>query len=133
MSNQISPQMSAKEIIERLRKKSIRQKTVEQRITKQRTAEQKAIEKRASKLACHTCEGAVTEIVNHSKDLINHTNILRDMYGTGRYQTMIKGLIYTRDDIESRLKIDECYIQKNWERYNLCCKEGKMPTNGRLC
>lgn len=129
MSNQIS----AKETIKRLRGASIRQKATEQMIIRQKIAEQKAIEKRELKLACRVCEDAVVGIMKYSKNMTNYMDALREMYRTGTYKTIMKdGLTYTRDDIVARIEMSKCSIQKSWDRYNLCCKEGRLPKDEKF-
>lgn len=103
----MSDKISIKEIIDRLRREPARPK--EQR-------------------ACCVCKDAVVEIMKHSKNMADDIATLREMYETRIYKKRMKdGLMWTREDLEARIERNKCSIEKNWNRYNVCCKEGILP------
>ncbi len=96
--------MQTKEILENLRKQ---QKT--------------------RKPSCTPCNIAISDISTHFNDLIEHVDIVRNMYANRLYKVRLKdGITYTIDDIEHNIYVDKCWIKENLDRYQKCCKEGKL-------
>lgn len=126
MVGQITRQITTKEVIDRLREIAEKQKISTQRVIKSQEKELLVKE------SCKTCKDAIIGIMDHSKNMSDNIMSLKEMYRTGLYQMRIGGSTHTRDDIEARINIDKCLIEKNWDRYKTCCKEGKLPSNAKF-
>lgn len=120
--------ITTKEVIEQLRRIAEKQKISAQKTVMMSEKGRKQI----AKESCKICGNAVIGIMNNSKNMADDIMTLKDMYRSGLYQMRIGGLIYTRDDIEARINTSKCFIEKNLDRYNRCCKEGKLPIDEKI-
>ena len=98
--------------------------------SKQKTrSAQKAIEERiAMKTTCTLCNETIVDAKNSFKEMENNIEIVREMRRSGGYMTrMIGGTNYTIDDVEAKINRGRCWVQYHLDRYQRCCKEGKLP------
>ena len=101
----------------------------------QKTRGQKAIEeKKASGIQyitrplCIPCNSAIVDAKNNLKDLTNDIETVRDMHRNRLHQKTIgNGITYTIEDIEARVNRDKCWTEYHLDRYQKCCKEGRLP------
>lgn len=85
-------------------------------------------EQKIRKPSCTPCDIAMHEAMTRFKGLIDHVDTIRDMYRNRTYKMKLKdGFTYTIDDIEAKIYTDKCWIEDNFNRYQKCCKEGKLP------
>lgn len=85
-------------------------------------------EQKIRKPSCTPCDKTISDAVIRFKELIDHIDIVREMYKNRIYKMKLKdGITYTIDDIESKINTDKCRIEDNFNRYQTCCKEGKLP------
>lgn len=128
---------TAKKIIEKLREISEKQRISTERIIKQKTTKliqekEKELLKEEKEKSCLICSDAVLTIMNHSQKIIEDAEAIKEMHKTKTDKIKMKdGLTYTIDDINARIERNKCTIQKNWDRYIQCCKEGKLQEEER--
>lgn len=77
---------------------------------------------------CKPCNGAITDVTTHFKNLVTNIEAVRKMReDRSGLITMEDGIRYTIDDINAKIYREECWIEYHLERYGKCCKEGKLP------
>ena len=118
--------ISVKDIIEGLRKISTKQKTVIEKAAKQEIAEQKKMLRKDK--SCIICSDIVLEMKNRSQIIAEDANAIIEMSRNRTDKIKMKdGITHTMFDLGGRIEINRSIIDKNWDRYIQCCKEGKLP------
>lgn len=122
----LTDKITTKDIIHRLRQIAGKQRISEQKRIKEKIKEQKESD------PCKICGDTVDEIIDGSKKMIDHTKILSNMYRDRMYTTKIGQFTYSIEDIHAMIERDKYSIEKGLERYNICCREGKLPNDERF-
>ena len=122
----LTDKITTKDVISRLRQIAGKQKISEQRRIKEKIKEQKEAD------PCKICGDAVNDIIDGSKKMIDHTKILGNMYRDRIFTTKIGQFTYSIEDIHAMIERDKYSIERGLERYNICCREGKLPSDERL-
>ena len=120
--------ISVKDILEGLRKISVKQKAViEQKVAEQITEQKKMLRKEKS---CIVCSDIVIEMKNRSQKVADDANAIIEMYRSRTDKIKMKdGITYTLFDLGGRIEFNRSTIERDWDRYIRCCKEGKLPEN----
>ena len=77
---------------------------------------------------CSPCHIAVQGIISHINGLFEKTDALKDMDNTKKNEITIKGFIYTRDQLKSKIERHKRWIKENEDRFYECCKTGILPS-----
>lgn len=79
-------------------------------------------------ISCEPCNSAINDVTTHFKHLTHNIeatrNIRRDRSNS---ITMEDGITYTIDDINAKINREKCWIEYHLDRYQKCCKNGKLP------
>lgn len=136
--NQTSPEsvkvnkITLKDILEKLKDATARQRVAEQRAIKL-SKELEEEKKKKEEKSCVICKDAMFEMTKHSQNIVEDAQAIRDMFRTRTDRIKMKdGITYTIEDISARIERNKCSVQKSLERYNVCCKEKKLPSPERF-
>lgn len=78
--------------------------------------------------SCEPCIDAIIDVKNHYKHLTTNIEAIGKMReDRSSIITMEDGIRYTIDDINAKIYRNRCWIEYHLDRYEKCCKEGKLP------
>lgn len=120
--------ITLKDVFEKLKDSTAKQRIAEQKATKLSKELEEERKKIRAEKSCIVCKDAIIEMTRHTQNIAEDAQAIRDMSITGKDRKRMKdGLTYTIDDLAARIERNKCYVQKSLEKYDICCKEMKLP------
>jgi len=124
--------VTLKDVLNKLKETTARQRSAEQKATKL-SKELEEERKKKEEKSCIICKDVILEMTRHSQNIAEDAQAIRDMFRTRTDRTKMKdGITYTIEDLSARIERNKCSVQKSLERYNVCCKEKKLPSPERF-
>jgi hypothetical protein len=78
--------------------------------------------------SCVPCNSSIEDVTTHFNHLMDNIEATRNIRADRSHSiTMKDGITYTIDDINAKINREECWIEYHLDRYQKCCKNGKLP------
>lgn len=120
--------ITLKGVLDKLKDSTARQRAAEQKAAKLTKELEEERKKQREVKSCTVCKDAVLEMNKHSQSISENVQGIRDMFMIGKDRIKMKdGVTYTIYDLAAKIERSKCFIQKNAERYDTCCKDKKLP------